>query len=96
MEKAAMRVLTTRLPVPLAEKVDEISQRLERSKGWILQRALVDWIDREEERTRLTLEGLADVDAGRLVDHSAVQAWANSLDSDHPLPPPLPSPTQDK
>jgi len=88
MEKAAMRVLTTRLPVPLAEKVDEISQRLERSKGWILQQALMDWIHREEERTRLTLEGLGDVDAGRLVDHFAVQAWANSLDSDHPLPPP--------
>jgi predicted transcriptional regulator len=87
-EKSAMRVFTTRLPVSLAEKVDEISQRLERSKGWILQQALLDWIDREEERTRLTLEGLADVDAGGVVDHSAVQAWADSLDSDHPLPPP--------
>lgn len=88
MEKIAMRILTTRLPVPLAKKVDEISQRLERSKGWILQQALVDWIDREEERTRLTFEGLADVDAGRVIDHPIVQAWANSLDSDHPLPPP--------
>jgi predicted transcriptional regulator len=59
MPKEAVRILTTRLPQSLAEKVDEISQRLDRSKGWILQRALMDWIDREEERTRLTLEGLA-------------------------------------
>jgi predicted transcriptional regulator len=88
MEKVAMRVLTTRLPLPLAKKVDEISQRLDRSKGWILQQALMDWISREEERTRLTLEGLADVDAGRVVDHSAVRTWVDSLDSDHPLPPP--------
>ena len=88
MEKVAMRVLTTRLPLPLAEKVDKISQRLERSRGWILQQALMDWISREEERTRLTLEGLSDVDAGRLVDHSAVQAWADSLESDRPLPAP--------
>jgi predicted transcriptional regulator len=88
MGKVAMRILTTRLPVPLAQKVDDISRRLERSRGWILQQALVDWIDREEERTRLTLEGLADVDAGRVIDHSIVKAWADSLDSDHSLPPP--------
>ncbi len=94
MGKVAMRILTTRLPVPLAEKVDDISRRLERSRGWILQQALVDWIEREEERTRLTLEGLADVDAGRVIDHSTVKAWADSLDSDHPLPPPTPPPTR--
>jgi predicted transcriptional regulator len=88
MEKVEMRILTTRLPVPLAEKVDDISRRLERSKGWILQQALLDWIDREEERTRLTLEGLADVDAGRVIDHSVVQAWTDSLSCEHPLPPP--------
>jgi predicted transcriptional regulator len=88
MKKVAMRIVTTRLPLPLAEKVDDISRRLERSRGWILQQALVDWIEREEERTRLTLEGLADVDAGRVMDHSPVQAWADSLASDHPLPPP--------
>jgi predicted transcriptional regulator len=92
MEKAAMRILTTRLPVPLARKVDEISQRLERSKGWILQQALMDWIEREEERTRLTVEGLADVDAGRVVDHSSVQAWTDNLDPENPLAPPLPLP----
>lgn len=90
MEKSGTRIFTTRLPLPLAEKVDDISRRLERSKGWILQQALLDWIDREEERTRLTVEGLNDVDAGRVIDHSVMQAWTKSLDSDHPLPPPLP------
>ena len=40
----------------------------------------------KEERKRLTLEALADVDAGRVIDHQAVQAWADSLDSDKPLP----------
>jgi predicted transcriptional regulator len=91
MEKVTMRVLTTRLPLSLAQKVDEISQRLDRSKGWILQQALMDWISREEERTRLTLEGLADVDADRTIDESAVRSWVDSLDTDHPSPPPSPS-----
>jgi predicted transcriptional regulator len=46
------------------------------------------WVDQEEERSRLTLEAMADVDAGRVIDHQSVQAWADSLDSDNPLPVP--------
>lgn len=37
------------------------------------------WIDTEEERQRLTMEAMADVDAGRAIDHKAVQEWAESL-----------------
>ncbi len=40
---------------------------------------------REEERQRLTLEALADVDAGNVINHQAVQAWANSLNTEAPL-----------
>ncbi len=69
-------VLTAHVPLPLAEKVDQIAARLERSRGWIVKQALTAWVDQEEERRRLTLEALADVDAGRVIDHQAVQAWA--------------------
>ena len=80
------KVLTAHIPLPLAEKVDQMAARLERSRGWIVKQALSAWIDQEEERNRLTHEALADVDAGRLIDHQAVQAWADSLDTDQPLP----------
>ena len=73
------KVLTAHVPLPLAEKVDEIAARLERSRGWIVKQALSAWIEQEEERRRLTLEALEDVDAGRLIDHRAVQSWAASL-----------------
>ena len=33
----------------------------------------------------MTLEALADVDAGRVIDHQAIQAWADSLSTDQPL-----------
>ncbi|MGO9452654.1 MAG: CopG family ribbon-helix-helix protein [Candidatus Binataceae bacterium] len=82
------RVLTAHIPLPLAKKVDQIAARLERSRGWIVKQALSAWIEQEEERRRLTLEALADVDAGNVIDHQAVQAWAESLDSDKPLPKP--------
>lgn len=42
--------------------------------------------EQDEEHRRLTLEALADVDAGRVIDYQAVQSWANSLDTDNPLP----------
>jgi predicted transcriptional regulator len=79
------KVITAHVPLPLAEKVDQLAARLERPRGWIVKQALVAWVDQEEERRRLTLEALADVDAGRVVDHQAVQAWADSLDKEKPL-----------
>jgi predicted transcriptional regulator len=53
-----------------------------------VKQALADWVALEEERHRMTLEGLADVDAGRTVDDATVQAWLDSLDTDDPLPVP--------
>jgi predicted transcriptional regulator len=82
------RVLTAHVPLGLAEKVDAMAARLERSRGWVMKQALTAWVDLEEERHRMTLEALADVDAGRLIDHQAIRAWADSLGTEAPLPPP--------
>lgn len=85
MAKTDTRVLTAHVPVILAEKVDQLADRLERSRGWIMKQALTSWIAQEEERDRLTHEALADVEAGRVIDHQAVQAWAASLSTDEHL-----------
>lgn len=85
---AETKVLTAHIPLGLAEKVDAMAARLERSRGWVMKQALAAWVDQEEERHRMTLEALADVDAGRVIDPQAVQAWADSLGTDKPLPPP--------
>jgi len=82
------KVFTAHIPVQLAKKIDQLAARLERSRGWIVKQALSAWVEQEEERRRLTLEALADVDAGRVIDHQAVQAWVDSLETDQPLPAP--------
>jgi predicted transcriptional regulator len=79
------RVITAHVPLPLADKVDEMAQRLERSKAWVVKQALAAWVDQEEERYRLTLEALDDVNNGNVIDHQSVQAWAESLSTDSPL-----------
>ena len=86
MAQTKTKVLTAHVPLPLAQKIDKMSVRLERSRGWIMKQALSAWIDQEEERDRLTREALVDVDAGLVIEHQAVQAWANSLSTDDPLP----------
>ena len=85
---AETKVMTAHIPTALAQKVDQIAARMDRSRGWVVKQALADWVDQEEERSRLTLEAMADVDAGRVIDHQAVKAWADSLSTDSPLPVP--------
>ncbi|SOB76032.1 hypothetical protein SAMN04488490_1702 [Marinobacter sp. LV10R510-11A] len=65
MSKSNTRVMTTHVPVSMA-----------------------DWSARADERDQLTQEALTEVDAGQVIDHQAVLAWADSLDSDQPLPVP--------
>ncbi|KAA0700496.1 ribbon-helix-helix protein, CopG family [Neorhizobium sp. P12A] len=80
------KVMTAHVPLPLAEKVDEIAARLERSRGWVMKQALTAWVEQQEERYRLTVEALDDVDRGAVVDHSAVEEWAQGLNKRSDLP----------
>jgi len=82
------KVLTAHVPLGLAEKVEAVATRLERSRGWVMKQALAAWVDQEEERHKMTLEALEDVDAGRVINHQSIQAWADSLGTDTPLPSP--------
>lgn len=88
MSQPATKVITAHVPLPLANRVDQLAEKLERSRGWIMKQALSAWVEQEDERDRLTREALADVDAGLVYSHDAVKAWANSLGTDNPLPAP--------
>ena len=83
------KIMTVHVPRALAERVDAMAARLERSRGWVMTQALAAWVEQGDERHLLTLEALADVDADRVIDHQAIQAWADSLGSRKPLPPPV-------
>lgn len=92
MAPTATKVLTAHVPLSLAEKVDLMAERLGRSRDWIVKQALSAWLQQEEERERHTREALPDVDQGHLIDHQAVQAWAESLSTEEPLPTQRPTP----
>jgi len=77
--KVDSRVVTAHLPIDLADKLDGLAERLDRPKGWIVKEAIASYVALEEKRHRLTLEALADVDAGRTLDQAEIESWAAGL-----------------
>lgn len=70
------RVITAKLPEDLVSRMDEVAERIDRSKSWIVREALVQWLSEEQLRYDLTIEALKDVDEGRVVSQEEVLSWA--------------------
>ena len=68
------RVVTAKLPDELVSRMDEVADRIDRSKSWIVRQALAEWLAEEDRRYELTLEALKDVDEGRTIPHEEVLA----------------------
>lgn len=86
-----MAMTSVRMPDELAEDLDRVASRLRRTKGWIINEALREFLAREEEKQRRleeTLEGIADLEAGETVDGDDVLDWLQSWGSKDELPPP--------
>ncbi len=80
------QTVTAHIPKELVARVDAMAALEDRPRGWAVKQALADWADMAEQRHRMTLEGLADVDAGRVIPQAEVSLWLNSLGTDNPLP----------
>jgi predicted transcriptional regulator len=70
------RVVTAKLPDNLVSRLDEVANRIERSKSWIVRQAVAEWLAEEERRHELTLEALRDVDEGRVLTQDEIEAWS--------------------
>lgn len=92
-----MSVTSVRLKDELQVQLEQAAERLDRPKSWIINEAVASWLEQEESRARMyreTLEGLADVEAGRVVDGEEVLAWIQSWGTENELPcPAVPSGT---
>jgi predicted transcriptional regulator len=61
------RVVTCKLPGEVVERLDDIVERIDRSKSWIIRQALTEWLADEQRRYELTLEALEQVDRGEVI-----------------------------
>ena len=78
----AGRVVTAKLPDDVAARMDQIAERIERSKSWIVREAVVQWMDEEQRRYTITMDAIKDVDEGRMIDHENLKVWAEQTKRD--------------
>lgn len=88
-----MGMTSVRMPDELMGQLEQAAEKLRRSKGWIINDALKEYLAKEErEATMLaeTREALADIKAGNVVDGADVMDWLASWGtSDEKAPPKL-------
>jgi len=80
--------VSLRLQPELNERVTAIANSLDRSKSWVIEQAIKDYVELEDWRRAAIEEGLKDADDGRVVAHDDVVAWVRSWDQPDELPPP--------
>ena len=73
--KSAKKVVTTPLPEDLANRLDQHAEITDRSRAWVMKRALENYLDWEDEKDRLTLEALAHADEHGTIPHEEVVAY---------------------
>lgn len=89
-----MGMTSVRMPDDLLEHLEETAARLRRSKGWIVNGAVREYLGREKRRRQRLLEtqealaDQADHGADRLSDGDAVLEWIESWGTPVERPPP--------
>jgi predicted transcriptional regulator len=86
-----MTVTTVRLQPEVEEGLEEIAGKLNRTKSWVINQALREFLEKQDldqERWNETLEAMEAVAQGRVVSGEAVHAWLASWGDADELPPP--------
>ncbi|MBK8284829.1 MAG: ribbon-helix-helix protein, CopG family [Ahniella sp.] len=76
-----MGVTTVRLQPDVEEGLDAVSIKLQRTKSWLINQALREYIGPGHEaelRWRETLEAIDSVEAGRVLSGKSVHDWLRS------------------
>ncbi|MCY4426036.1 MAG: ribbon-helix-helix protein, CopG family [Halieaceae bacterium] len=68
-----MRVVTTKIPWDMAQKLDQLSEQDGRSKSWVIRQALSDYLGKVEELDRYIQEGIDAHEDGGLTGQEEVE-----------------------
>ena len=76
-----MGMTSVRIPDELLEKLSQTAIRRKRSKSWLINDALSEYLERDEQRLKMlaeTEEALREVEAGKVLDGDEVLKWLDS------------------
>lgn len=83
-----MGTTTIRLPADQEETLEQLAQQLQRSKSWIINQALTDYVAKqklEQTRWNQTLEAMESAAQGKVMEADEVHNWLESWGTDHEL-----------
>lgn len=86
-----MGVTTIRLQPEVENGLELMAERLHRSKNWLVNQAVREFVARQEleqSRWNETLSAMESVAQGKVVSGEAVHGWLESWGSSEELPPP--------
>lgn len=86
-----MSVTSVRLSSEIEMPLKQLSQKLDRSKSYIINQALKEYIQRqvmESSRWNDTVEALNSVKSGKLINASEVHDWLDTWGTDNEKMPP--------
>ena len=75
MSKTA--VVTARIEPDLNDRLEQLARDYDRSRGWLVSRAIERYVDEESQILALIREGEADIEAGRVFTQEEVEAMFN-------------------
>ncbi len=86
-----MAVTSIRLQSDIEKHLQNAVKRLSRSKNWIINQAIKEYLEREAQdlrRWQETLEALDSANQGRVIDGDGVHQWLQSWGTDDEQLPP--------
>ncbi len=87
-----MSVTSVRIQEDLKEPLEELAGKLQRSRNWLINEAVKEYISRQESEStkwKETLEAIASVKNGDIVDGEEVHVWMESWGKENEQKPPV-------
>lgn len=84
-------VTSVRIEEPLSKRLAELANSISRSKAWVINQALREYIERDtlkKQRWRETETALAAIESGDIYEAAAVHDWMDSWFSEAEKPVP--------
>ena len=79
-----------RLDTEIKSRLEKQAEREDRSAGYIVQKAVEDYLDAKDYFHREMEAAVAEADKGVFISGEAMHRWIESWDTDNELPPPEP------
>lgn len=86
-----MGVTNVRLQPDIENPLEELARKLDRSKNYIINQAIKEFIARQsvdDERWQETLQAIRSVETGRRIEEQLVARWLESWGTGEELEPP--------